>query len=218
MYQRWSMLYLVYTPPSFRVDNKSTIHAFIQEHSFATFVSNDGTRLNASHLPCLLDPHRGTLGTLRAHMARANPQWKSWTNERELLIMFTGPHAYISPAWYHNQKTVPTWNYAAVHAYGIPRLISDEATLATLVRDQVKLYESKEGEKWDQSLMEDVMADQLKGIVGFTIEIDRVETTFKFNQNRPHADQDGVISTLGLSECPFKRAVGRFMRSLRQTP
>jgi transcriptional regulator len=204
----------MYTPRSFKVEDLKTIHPFIKEHSFATIVSVNEGCPSATHLPFLLDTRRGEFGTLRAHMARANPLWKSWTPDTEVLVIFTGAHAYISPGWYETQTTVPTWNYAAIHVYGTPTLLPNTEALQALVTEQVALYEAKEDSSWDQSLMADIMETELQAIVGFEIPISRIEGKFKFNQNRSQADQEGVVAALERSGCPFKRTTGAFMRTL----
>jgi transcriptional regulator len=204
----------MYTPRSFKVEDLQTAHLFMKQHSFATLVSvTDGTP-SATHLPFVLDSALGSNGTLRGHMARANPLWKSWTEQSQVLVIFTGPHAYISPSWYEQQVTVPTWNYSAVHAYGRPKLMDDFETLQSLVVQQVAIYEDAENSSWDRSLMTGVMATELKAIVGFEIEIERLEAKFKFNQNRSLSDQAGVVAALERSACPFKQAAGTFMRKV----
>lgn len=205
----------MYTPPSFRVEDLGAIHAFIKANSFAAIVSAHEGIPSGTHLPFMIDPERGSYGTLRAHLARANQLWRTWTPETNVLVIFTGPHAYISPAWYQHQETVPTWNYAAVHVYGKPQLIKNTEELRALVTHQVALYEDAEHSSWDRTLMEGVMETELKAIVGFEIEIDRIEAKFKFNQNRAPEDQSGVVRALEGSACPFKKAAGTFMRSLK---
>lgn len=204
----------MYTPSAFHVEGIDRLHSFMEQHSFATIVSAADGSPSAIHLPVVVQPNGGRFGTLVAHMARANPLWRSWTSETEVLVIFTGPHAYISPSWYDQQVTVPTWNYSAVHAYGRARLITDPEALRALVIQQTNLYEGLEGSTWDRSLMDQVMESLLKGIVGFSIEIERLDGKFKFNQNRSVADHEGVTVALERSGCPFKRSVGAFMRSV----
>lgn len=205
----------MYTPRSFKVEEIDTLHAFMKANSFAIVVGVSGSRIEATHLPCLIDSTAGEFGTLRAHMARANPLWKMWTPDQEVLVIFTGPHGYVSPSWYQQQVTVPTWNYAAVHVSGKPHIISDTETLHALVTEQVRMYEEKEKSTWDQSLMQSLMGSELKAIVGFEIPIERIEGKFKFNQNRSAADQHGVVFALERSGCPFKKSVANVMRSLQ---
>jgi transcriptional regulator len=204
----------MYTPRSFKVEELLVLHSFMEQHSFATIVSVADGVPSATHLPFLIDTTRGEFGTLRVHMARANPLWKAWTADTTVLVIFTGPHAYISPDWYQDQVTVPTWNYSAVHVYGRPQPLADQGALRLLVTQQVQLYEEKEGSLWDQSLMEGVMHTELQAIVGFEIPIERIEGKYKFNQNRSLADQQGVVAALERSGCPFKKAAGAFMRAL----
>ncbi len=126
--------------------------------------------------------------------------------------MFQGPHSYISPAWYRNQNTVPTWNYAAVHAYGVPRLITDPADLRFLIEKLVRFHESQVGNLWDIRQAERVMDANLRGIVGFEIPIARIDGKFKFNQNLPAADREGVVRALEKSADQIQRAVAAIMR------
>ncbi len=177
------------------------------------FSQTDGTS-TATHIPFMVDPDRGANGTLITHMARANPHWKSWTDgQTELLIVFHGPHAYISPAWYDNQITVPTWNYAAVHVHGSPSLIHDPERLRPIVERLVDLHEEQTGRAWDVSQMESIMDVQLKAIAGFEIPIRKIEGKFKFNQNLSRADQQGVVRALESSTDPAHRAIVEIMRA-----
>src|SRR5262245_59160657 len=111
----------MYLPPSFREDSLQAIHALVHDHSFGLLVSAGPSGLDATRVPFLLDPTRGAKGTLTAHMARANDHWRNLEAAGEVLAVFSGPHTYISPTWYTNQKSVPTWNYVEVHAYGRAR-------------------------------------------------------------------------------------------------
>jgi transcriptional regulator len=203
----------MYTPRSFRVEDRSVLHALIREHSFGILTSQDGGRPVATHRPFMLEPDRGgPNGTLIAHMARANPQWKSWTPETVVLAVFQGAHTYVSPGWYESQETVPTWNYAAVHVYGRPRLIHDPDELRPLVTRLMELHEAHAQSGWDPKLMEPVMAAELRAIVGFEIPIDAVGGKLKFNQNRSQADQRRVIERLEGSPDPLGRASADIMR------
>src|ERR1700749_1163917 len=135
-------LYLMYIPPAFRLEDKARLAAFLRAHSFATFITQDGAAPFASHLPMLYRPDLGEHGTLIAHLARANPQWQHFAEDREALVIFHGPHGYISPSWYETSPAVPTWNYAVVHAYGIPWIFEDHDRIAALLRETISLYES----------------------------------------------------------------------------
>jgi transcriptional regulator len=186
----------VYIPKAFEETRPEVLHALIQQNSFGILVSQESGELVASHLPFLLEPERGPHGILVGHMARANPQWRSFREGEEVLAIFLGPHAYISPSWYEAELAVPTWNYAAVHAYGVPTLVEDGAALHRILDAMVRTYEASLTPPWALQLPDDYMARMMKGIVGFEIEITRIEGKLKLGQNRSPADQAGVVAAL----------------------
>jgi transcriptional regulator len=204
----------MYSPDHFTITDKTTIHAFMRAHSFATIVTHDGAVSHATHMPVLLETGTGENGTLVSHIARANSQWKHFETGREVLIIFTGPHAYISPAWYATAPAVPTWNYTAVHAYGVPRLVTDSRKFAAMLHDLVEHYEAPRTDRWHGEMPEEFLHRLMRGIVGVEIAISRFEAKFKLSQNRP-ADQPGVISALSASHNPTDREVAELMK---QTP
>ena len=185
----------MYIPAHFREDDTGLLQNVIQEYGFATLVTCQGQRPFASHLPFLLDANRGQYGTLRAHIARANPQWQDFDMGQEALALFQGPHAYISPSWYEAALSVPTWNYVAVHVYGVPRLV-DETRLHTMLQDMVAVYEAGFATPWKFALPDDYVDKMLKAVVGFEIEIARLEGKFKLSQNRSEADCSNVREKL----------------------
>lgn len=202
----------MYIPAHFRVDSLDTLHRLIQENSFGTLVTVwEGTPF-ASHVPFLLDAERGEKGVLRGHLARANSQWKSFAEGQEALVIFQGPHAYISPAWYTTHPSVPTWNYTAVHAYGVPRLLDAPELFATL-RDSVAAFENGRENPWlFESLTEEYVQQMIRGIVGFEMPITRLEGKFKLNQNRSEADRESVVAALEQSGDPMSVALAAQMR------
>ena len=121
----------MYIPPSNAESRPEVLHDFMDAHPFATLVTASSEGLFATHLPLVLDRTLGSHGTLQGHVARANPHWRSFESGREALVMFQGPHAYISPRWYTPGNHVPTWSYTAVHVYGTPRLVTEPAELVT---------------------------------------------------------------------------------------
>lgn len=202
----------MYTPKPYEMNDAEKLHALIWRHNFGTiFSSCNGTPM-ATQLPFLLEPGAGPHGVLRAHMARRNPQWRGWADGGDALVVFVGPHAYISPGWYENRVTVPTWNYAAVHVRGTPRLITGEDELRAVVEQLVRYHESQVGNPWDIRQADSVIEDKLRGIVGFKIPITRIEGQFKFDQDRAAADRTGVIRALECSSDPLQREVADFMR------
>ena len=186
----------MYIPAHNRIDDREKINAFIHAYGFATVITSGGERPLASHLPVLLDEANGTL---RSHMARANPQWKQLDPEKEVLCIFNGPHAYISPSWYVDQHTVPTWNYGAVHVYGKPAIVEDDDTLKKIVVDTTEKYEAMMPQPWQLPLSDEEMNRMLRAIVGFAIAITRVEAKFKLGQNRSAEDREGAVRGLASS-------------------
>ena len=201
----------MYTPKHFREERLPVLHHWMRENSFATFVSVlDGAPF-ATHLPTLLDSTRGELGTIRAHMAWANPHWQAFESGAELLVIYQGPHAYISPSWYTATAAVPTWNYTAVHAYGVPKVLAGEAAMSLLL-DQVALFESGFERPWDTSSQAPGYIEGLaKAIVAFEVEVKQIEGKGKLSQNRP-ADRDEVLTALQERGTPDDLALAAAMR------
>jgi transcriptional regulator len=187
---------MLYTPRSFQESDLPTLHAFMKQHSFATVISH-GAELNVTHLPLMLAPDRGDKGTLMGHVARANPHWKDFDGERPVLCVFHGPHAYISPTWYKVRPSVPTWNYAVVHARGKPRLIESRAELSKLIDLTISEYEPTLGAPGNEAYPPDeARAQLLEHIVGFELPIDELQGKFKLGQNRSAEDQSGIMEAL----------------------
>lgn len=204
----------MYLPKYFEVTDRLAITALIRDYGFATLItSSRETGLFATHLPLIYAPERGTHGVLTGHVARANPQWRHFDSDAEALVIFQGPHAYVSPSWYAVKPAVPTWNYAAVHAYGKPRIIEDETKLAELLRTLVAQYESGRPAPWQPDLPADYQAAQMKAIVGFEIEVTRLEGKFKLSQNRKPEDATNVIQALSQSENQTERELATLMKS-----
>jgi transcriptional regulator len=186
----------MYIPKAFQQEDRATLHALMHHYSFATLVTQHDGLPFASHLPLTLRPDDGPQGTLVGHMARANPQWRDFAPGQEVLVIFQGPHAYISPSWYALHPSVPTWNYAAVHAYGVPQIIADSTELYMMLQSLVQTYEAPRSQPWHFDLPEDYLQQMMQGIVGFTIRISRLEGKCKLSQNRPLGDQQRVAVAL----------------------
>jgi transcriptional regulator len=189
----------MYIPAAFRESRLEVLHALIREHSFAMLVSQlDDGQLFATHMPFLLDATRGPNGTLVGHMARANPHWQAFSSaERDALVIFQGPHAYISPSWYASEQAVPTWNYSAVHAYGRPQLLADPRRVRALLQATVETFESGLPQQWTTGrVSEEYISGLARGIVAFEMPIDRLEGKRKLGQNRPVADAEGAAAGL----------------------
>ena len=202
----------MYIPPAFREEDTAALHEMMRRARFATLVNGTGGEIQATHLPLLLDSERGALGTLRGHVARANPQWRQFVGGSEALAIFLGPHAYVSPNWYETALSVPTWNYVAVHAYGTVRYFDDTEALTALLRETVRIYEYGQLNPWDMDALPVEFVERLAGgIVGFEIEITRLEGKWKLGQNRSEADRRGVAQALSGSDDPLAREVARLM-------
>lgn len=174
----------MYIPAAFAVNDRNTLHDFIERNSFGMLVSQVEGLPFATHLPFLLEREAGPHGTLIGHVARANPQWRD-LGDQSALAVFSGPHAYISPTWYEAEQVVPTWNYAAVHAYGRARLVEDPSDLLPLVQRMVEVYERSQPRPWTFDPSSTFVERLLGQIVGLRLEIDQLEGKFKLNQNHP---------------------------------
>ncbi|MDH3601603.1 MAG: FMN-binding negative transcriptional regulator [Candidatus Tectomicrobia bacterium] len=186
----------MYIPKLFREADQAALHDLMRANSFATLISQHDGAPYASHLPMLLQADAGPHGTLVGHMARANPQWREFDPGQEVLTIFQGPHAYVSPSWYETELSVPTWNYAVVHAYGTPRVIEDRAALYDILKAVVQMYEAPFEQPWPFALPADFVDKMMRAIVGFSIPITRLEGKYKLSQNRPLEDQQRVVEAL----------------------
>ena len=187
---------MVYLPPVFTETRPEILIAHIERYDFGLLVSHGEHGLVSSHVPFLVE-RRGDQLYLQGHLARPNPQVSNLPQGNEVLAVFSGPHAYISPRWYASGPAVPTWNYADVHAYGAVRPIDDADWLRDLLRRLSQRHESGSETPWrmeDQPA--DYMAGMLRGIVGFEISVTRLEGKFKLSQNRPAADRPRIIAAL----------------------
>ncbi|MBC8337332.1 MAG: FMN-binding negative transcriptional regulator [Rhodospirillales bacterium] len=204
----------MYKPRLFDVDDPSTLTAFMREQSFALLVTNvDGVPF-ATHVPLLLDGEAEN-GRLLGHLAKANGQWQGFDGETEALVMFWGPHAYISPNWYESEKMVPTWNYVTVHAYGKPKVLSEPAQAEDVLKRLTDTYENDATGNWSMDVLpEDFVEKQIKGIVAFEIPLDRVEGKFKLSQNRKREDRLGAIQGLRNSGDAEATEVARLMEDI----
>jgi transcriptional regulator len=213
----------MYIPASFREDDLPTLHAFLDAHPLAALVTAvDGPAgLFATHLPLLLDRSAGPLGTLRGHLARANPHARQLaTGTVPALVLFSGPDAYITPNWYplkaEHGRVVPTWNYVAVHASGTAVLRDDPEFLRSHLEALTTRHEAARSMGWKVSdAPEDFIAQQARAIVGLEIQIDRLEGKWKMSQNRSAADIAGVIAGLGASGSPADRVVADIVAARR---
>lgn len=190
----------MYIPKHFEQPDIEIMQAFISANPFATLVTTDSNGLCANHLPLLLQSEPKPYGVLTGHVARANPVWRT-AGDQEVLIIFQGPHAYISPSWYPSKaetgKVVPTWNYAVVHAHGRIKTIEDSQWLKKHVEELTHRHESTSSKPWAVSDAPVEFIEKLvAGIVGFEIAITKLTGKWKLSQNRSESDRDGVLTGL----------------------
>lgn len=220
----------MYVPSAFAKTDLAVLHDFIESNSFGLLVSSldepptaddrsstdNGQRTTdvpfASHLPFLLDRDAGRKGALIGHMARANSQWQS-AADQTVLAVFSGPHAYISPTWYEAEQVVPTWNYVAVHAYGKLRVIDERNALLDLLQQTVRLYEQNQPQPWSFDAGSTFIERLLAQIVGFHIEIEKIEGKWKLNQNHPIERRERVIQALRQQDGENAQAIAALMRA-----
>ncbi len=197
----------MYTPSSFKEENTSVLFELIRNYNFGVLFSQHQQEPDATHLPFLIDTTKGEKGTLIAHFAKANKHWKKLDTNKDVLCVFQGPHTYVSPSWYKNRETVPTWNYATVHASGKPKLIHEPEELREMVTKLTYYHENQLSSDWSLEESAPVFEIELKAIVGLEIEITKLEGKFKFNQNRSKEDQEGVIAHLDENNAPGVKAI-----------
>jgi transcriptional regulator len=200
----------MYVPPHFAVHDLATLHDFIDRHPFGLLISSHDQKPFGTHLPLLLDRSSGTQGTIRGHVARQNPQWENMAGQ-ELLIVFNGPHAYVSPTWYQAERVVPTWNFVAVHVYGQARLMQDTDDLVALLRDLTDTFERDMPAPWTFDPTDPFVRKLATQVVGFRIEIDRIEGKSKLNQNHPPERRQRVIDALRRQDYEDARRIAELM-------
>jgi transcriptional regulator len=211
----------MYRPPLFREDRLPELHGLIRAHPLGLLVSAGEEGPVANPVPWVLDDAASPLGTLRAHLARANPQWRSLAAGQSVLVVFQGPERYVTPSWYATKretgKVVPTWNYAMVQARGPARVVEDAGWLARNVAALTAAQESARPEPWAVADAPPAFVEaQLKGIVGIEIEIAAIEGKWKVSQNRPEADRVGVVAGLEADGDEASLAMARLVAERRR--
>lgn len=204
----------MYTPPAYAEHDLTLLQTRMREWSFATLVTHGARGLNATHLPFLLETEDGNgQGTLITHLARANAQFQDLQAGAQALVIFQGPHAFISPSWYVNQQTFPTWNYTAIHVQGQPTLIEGPEDVLAILQRTVALYDTPVGGTWTLPAMPWTLVEpRLRAISGVRIPIETIEGKMKLNQDKTVADRLGVIAALESQAGEQAREVARLIR------
>ena len=191
----------MYIPKHFDQSDTATLHVLMQAQPLATLITLASSGLDANHLPLHLSTALGPLGTLRGHVARANPLWKEPAQDMEVLAVFHGVQAYVSPNWYPSKaehgKAVPTWNYAVVHAHGRLKVVEDATWLRAHLDALTAHNEANQAQPWKPSdAPADYLEKMMSAIIGIEIEITRLSGKFKLSQNQTEPNQTGVIQGL----------------------
>lgn len=202
----------MHIPKYYREEDHEKIVAFLRQNNFPALVSFDGEKPIATHLPVEVAEAENGQVTIYGHISRANPQWKTF-GKQEVLLIFQGAHTYISPRWY-NHINVPTWNYMMIHVYGQVRILQESEAFALLSRlvhqHETNTTYSLEG------LPADFVAKEIKGIVGFAIDITRIDAGYKLSQNRNDADHENIIRELEKRGDAESARVASAMREKRE--
>ena len=199
----------MYSPAYNRVDDRAELLAFMRANSFPILVTGTGGVLHASHLPVTVH-EEGPQIVIDMHMAKNNPQWREFLDD-EAMVIFAGPHAYISPRWYEEQERVPTWNYTAVHAYGVPKIISEKKAKFESQRRLIASLDPQWLPKFD-ALRQEYVDMMLDGIVNFSIPAARIETRWKLSQNRGRREMELIAAALEKSGDSNERALSALTR------
>jgi transcriptional regulator len=199
----------MYSPPYNRVEDRKELVAFMQANSFALLVTATGGAPMASHLPVVVADGEGGI-VIHSHMAKNNPQWQEFFDD-EVLVVFSGPHAYVSPRWYEEKERVPTWNYAAVHAYGKVTVTKDQGVKHAAQRELVAQLDPQWLPKFD-ALRPAYVQNMLDGIVTFDVAVTRLETRWKLSQNRGRREQELIAAELEKSDDVSVRALAALTR------
>ncbi|MEQ8673865.1 MAG: FMN-binding negative transcriptional regulator [Aggregatilineales bacterium] len=202
----------MYIPNLYRVDDFETLFAFMQTHNFALVISNTDGAPVATHLPLTVRVQDEQV-IVRGHFAKANPQWQTFAGQ-DVLVVFSGPHAYISPRHYQQWESVPTWNYVAVHAYGQAELVTYEDSreqLQEIIEELIALHEPNYQLRWDD-LSDRFREGMLRGVVGFELTVSRIEGKAKLSQNKHLAEQESISEELVKLKDTTAKALGIEMK------
>jgi len=207
----------MYIPPQFAEPRLEELHHIVREHALGVLITNSSAGLDANHLPFILETDQGGYGVLTAHVARANPLWREVQDGQEVLVVFRGVEAYISPNWYPSKhethRQVPTWNYQAVHAYGTLTVHDDERFVRSVVAKLTRKHEASEPKPWKMGdSAPDFINDMLRNIVGIKITLTSLVGKFKLSQNREERDRLGAADAL---DAKGHNTIARAMRELK---
>mgnify|MGYP001417875538 CR=1 FL=1 len=203
----------MYTPRHFKVTDMKEILNFVQENSFGTIVTTDEGKPIATHLPFILNKIDDDY-YLSSHFAYGNLQWKTLEDNDQVLVIFQGPHAYVSSSWYGHEN-VPTWNYQAVHIYGKAKILTKDELREDLANLLEKYEKHRENPILWETLSPDMLESQMKGVVGFKVKVEEVQAAYKLSQNRNEEDYENIIHKLKEEESPVSKQVALEMERIK---
>lgn len=203
----------MYTPRFFKVTDMKEILNFVQENSFGTIVTTDEGKPIATHLPFILNKIDDDY-YLSSHFAYGNLQWKTLEDNDQVLVIFQGPHAYVSSSWYGHEN-VPTWNYQAVHIYGKAKILTKDELREDLANLLEKYEKHRENPILWETLSPDMLESQMKGVVGFKVKVEEVQAAYKLSQNRNEEDYENIIHKLKEEESPVSKQVALEMERIK---
>lgn len=201
----------MYIPHYYKNENLEEIKSFLEHHSFGILVNQVDGKPWATHIPLELDESPDGKDILVSHISKANPQWKVFAKEPKVLCIFNGPHAYVSSSWYQKEE-VPTWNYIAVHVYGQIKILDEEATMVSLHK-LVDKYEKGSKNPLSLNDLSPKTLRQVKGVVGFQIEITEIQAAYKLSQGRAH-DHPKITKELMERDDPGSKSIAKEMGNL----
>ena len=207
----------MYVPASFAEARVDVLHGLIRAHPLGALIVLTPNGLDANHVPFEIDPEPAPFGTLRCHVARANPVWRDFSADAGALAIFQGPQTYVSPSWYATKrehgKVVPTWNYAVVHVRGSLRIVEDPDWLRQLIERLTNHHEARHSDPWKVTdAPADFIGTMVKSIVGIEIPITQLTGKWKVSQNRPAQDRAGVVEGLAQEPGDFAAAMAKLVR------
>lgn len=203
----------MYTPEEFEPKDLADVKKFIRHNSFGILLNVSNGSVTGSHIPLELDVDANTKDILFGHLSKANPQSHQLKDNDEVLAIFNGPHAYISSSWYEKENA-PTWNYIAMHVYGKIKIIDDK-TLMSCLRKLVDKHEKSSQRPISIDDMSKQTLNQIRGILGFYVEIDKIEATYKLSQNRNDTDFKNIIFELNKTKDLNAIKISEYMRKIR---
>jgi len=211
----------MYTPKYHALTDTIAMQSHIEQYALGAWVCTSDSQLTANHIPFVLDRQHGPHGRLLGHVSRANPVWRTLEKGAPSVVMFMGPNAYITPAWYPSKqqhgKVVPTWNYVAVHAHGVARAVEEPSWILDMLSRLTDAQESGRSNRWQVSdAPADYVAKKLRAIVGIEITIDQLEGRLKVSQDEEREDRLGTVEGL-MQECsdPAQALAGMVLRELK---